>query len=315
MTTWTRHVDAYVHGVTPFTSVVGWARTLIAIGTAVTLIFTPTDQLFFRSANYPDGVTCATDPSSVSFFCLTADGGVPEWSRWVAVVVLLVVASGLLPRWTAIPHWYVTWSLATASPIPDGGDHLASNLTLVLIPLCLADHRMTHWRGDGSYTLRSPWTKYIAYGVLLLWVLQLFGVYFQASIAKMSVVEWADGSALWYWIQNPTFGPPEPLNSLVLAVLQFPVATVALTYGTLILQLAIAFGPLAPQRVRALLLLLAVAFHLGIAVLMGLWSFSLIMIGGDILLLCRPTEEPHRTLRRARIWQRVRGEPEALAVS
>ena len=291
MMSMTQRFDRYISRNTPFTPVVGATRTILALSTALTLTFTPSSQLFFRSESYPDGVTCSTDATRLSFFCLTADEGVPTWAVIVAIGVLLIVASGLLPRWTSIPHWYLTWSLAAGSPVPDGGDHLASNLVLILIPLCLADSRITHWHHDNSYQQKSSVAKYIAYACLGLWIAQLIGVYLQASIAKMAVTEWADGSALWYWMQNPTFGPPEPLSSLALFVLQFPFIAVVASYGTLVLQLVLAAGPFMPHATRRVLLVLAVVFHGAIAISMGLWSFSAVMIAADLLLLLRPNEQ------------------------
>ncbi|WP_162621785.1 sporulation-delaying protein SdpB family protein [Microbacterium suaedae] len=291
MTSLTQKLDRYIARTSPFTPVVGTARTILALSTAITLTFTPSSQLFFRSENYPDGVTCSTEATSLSFFCLTADQGVPTWSVIVAIGVLFIAAIGVLPRWTCIPHWYLTWSLAAGSPLPDGGDHLASNLTLILIPFCLFDGRLTHWRRDDQYRSTSLVAKYIAYACLGLWIVQLMGVYLQASIAKMAVTEWADGSALWYWLQNPTFGPAEPIRSLTLLVFQFPVISIIASYGTLVLQLALVAGPFMRRRARQVLLILGIAFHGAIAIVMGLWSFSAVMIAADILLLLRPDEQ------------------------
>ncbi|ODA91216.1 hypothetical protein ATY41_00485 [Leifsonia xyli subsp. xyli] len=116
----------------------------------------------------------------------------------MSIIVLVFVMSGILPAVTAIPHWYLTWSFMLTSTAVDGGDHLAANLTLLLIPLTVMDRRMWNWKRDDSYKNRSAWVCYIAYGVLLLWTLQMMGVYFQASVAKFSVLEWSDGTALWY---------------------------------------------------------------------------------------------------------------------
>ena len=291
MTSTSGRLDRYILRNTPWTPIVGVARTLLALSTVLTLAFTPANQLFFRSESYTDGVTCSTDATRLSFFCLTADDGVPAWAVIAAIAVLLLAASGVQPRWTCVPQWYVTWSLAAGSPIPDGGDHLASNLTLILIPLALADPRTTHWRRDRSTSKAAVGGRYVAYACIGLWIAQLIGVYMQASIAKMGVTEWADGSALWYWMQNPTFGPAEPLRTVVLVALQFPLVSVLMSYGTLVLQMALAVGPLLPRRVRRALLVLAVVFHGGIAVTMGLWSFSMVMIAADLLLLLRPAEQ------------------------
>lgn len=298
--TWFDRVDGYVRTWTPFTPVVGLARTLIAGTLLLTLLLTPMHSLFFTSANYPDGVVCNGGPvSSLSLFCIAADGGWLEASRWIAVAILLLVMTGLRPALTGVPHWYVTWSFAVSSNAVDGGDQLAANLVLLLVGISLLDRRRNHWKRDVSYSSREPWAQYLAYLMLVLWVLQLIGVYFQASVAKMAVPEWADGSALWYWMQNPAFAPAEPLQGFVLGILQFPMLAVLGSYATLALQLFLCVAPFLGLRTRVIAFFTAAVFHGAIAVGMGLWSFSLVMIGADFLFLSRPHEDVHIRLRRS----------------
>lgn len=290
-----QQVGRYVRAVSPFTPVLGLVRSAIAGACLLTLLFTPTEHLFFRSVTFPTGANCSTTLSWLSLFCLGAQNGQLELTKWIAIILLLVVAAGILPAVTAIPHWWVTWSLMTSSTAIDGGEHLAADLTLILVPLLLIDRRRWHWEVDRGYVRRGAWVKATGY------------VYFQASVAKFAVLEWSDGTALWYWMQNPVLAPPTPVGPVIRWALQWLPITVALTYGTLVLQLALVGAVFARDRARRVLLLLAVAFHLAIASLMGLWSFSLIMIAADILLLIRPHEAKrlsvimHSSIRRERI--------------
>jgi antimicrobial peptide system SdpB family protein len=276
--------------ISPFTPVLGLVRSAIAAAALLTLVLTPTDQLFFRSSTFPTGANCGNSTSWVSLFCIGSSSGHLEATKWVAVFVLAIVVTGLLPAITAIPHWWVTWSLMTSSTAVDGGEHLAANLALILVPLVLVDRRRWHWMPDRGFLGRSSWVAVIGYTCLGLWNLQMMGVYFQASVAKFSVLEWSDGTALWYWMQNPVFAPAGAVGELVRYALQWLPLTVIATYGTLALQLALVGAVIMPRRPRHVLLGLAVAFHLAIAVLMGLWSFSMIMIAADLLLLVRPNE-------------------------
>jgi antimicrobial peptide system SdpB family protein len=285
-----QRLDRFILARSPFNPVLGWTRTLLALATTITLVATPTDQLFFRSVNYPDGVVCGSSASEWSLYCLAATSSHFDLVVWGSVAVLLLVASGIAPRWTAIPHWYVAWSFSVGSPIPDGGDHITSILTLLLVPLCLFDRRRWHWSPDLTYSTRSVVVKFAAYGILALWVVQIFVLYFQAAVAKFGVTEWADGSALWYWMQNPTFGPTGLIRDLALGLLQYPAIVLLVTYGTLLFQVTLAFSVLFSWRWRRIYLVSAVLFHLGIAVTMGLWSFSTAMIAADLIFLIRPGE-------------------------
>jgi antimicrobial peptide system SdpB family protein len=298
-----RKLERYVLAFTPFTPVLGAARSALALATLLTVAWTPTDQLFFRSTTFPTGTNCGNRTSPLSLFCIGAENDQLELAKWLALVVLAIVASGFLPAVTAIPHWWVSWSLMSSSTAVDGGEHLTANLTLILVLWMLMDRRRWHWSRDVHHHRRSGWAVYGAYACLALWIVQMMGVYFQASVAKFAVLEWSDGTALWYWMQNPTFAPAEPLGAIVRAALQWMPLTIVATYGTLALQLTLVQSVFFPRRVREVALLLAVTFHLVIAVLMGLWSFSMVMIAADLVLLVRPHEA--RRLVGAFHWPRM----------
>lgn len=287
--------DRYISRYSPFNPGIGLARTVIAFALLATIMSTPTSQLFFRSESFPAGVTCLAPLSKYSLFCIAGEAGQLDVAVWSSVLVLTLAGIGILPAFTAIPHWYVTWSFTVGSPVLDGGDHLAANLTLLLILLSVLDRRRWHWQRDVAYPSRQLWVKHVGYAALALWCLQLFIVYFQAAVAKFGVAEWADGTALWYWMQHPTFGPAEPLQELVLTGLQNPTLVVGATYGALAFQVTLAFAPLFAHKFRYIYLALAIVFHLAIAVLMGLWSFSAIMIAADVVFLLRPHELQERS--------------------
>ena len=76
------------------------ARTLVAIGTLVTLVATPTSTLFYRSLNFPEGVVCG-DPATkaIALPCLMP-GSQQGLMRLLMIVGLLFVLTGYLPRWS-----------------------------------------------------------------------------------------------------------------------------------------------------------------------------------------------------------------------
>jgi antimicrobial peptide system SdpB family protein len=283
--------DEVVRTVTPFTPLLGLARSLLAAATLATLVATPHAQLFFRSVNYPDGVTCDRPLSVVSLFCLfRGDAG---WiAVTIAIVVLLAVLSGFLPAVTALPHWWVAWSFNMTSPIPDGGDQVSAVLTLLLLPLLLGDRRLNHWQVDTGYASRAIAVKALAYSALVLIWIQVCVIYFHAAVGKFAVEEWTNGTVLWYWFHDPTFAPAEPLRSVMLWIVASGLGAAVLAYGSLLTELLLAFALVANQRLRSILLIVGVLFHLGIAVSFGLWSFSVTMTAALLLYLIRPRLEP-----------------------
>jgi antimicrobial peptide system SdpB family protein len=272
----------------PWGSWLGLARTLMALGTAGTLAFSDTDAIFAPVlgrdlAPYCSGI------DAISVFCLVPREQLTIM-RWLCVVVLLVVAGGWRPRWTAVPHWWIAFSVYNSISIPDGGDQAAAVLALLLVPVLLGDPRRWHWqRGrepDGTSPWSAPaWSVSVAVVVLVVIKIQVAVIYFQASVAKLGQAEWVEGTSMYYWMVDPAFGPPAWLRPMVEAALDRPLLLVALTWLPLVIEFGLAISVLVRQSVRWALLPLGVGLHLSIAVVMGLWSFSLVMMGACVLLL------------------------------
>ncbi|MBT2544839.1 hypothetical protein J7E99_30065 [Streptomyces sp. ISL-44] len=79
-----------------------------------------------------------------------------------------------------------------------------------------------------------------------------------------------------------------------------PLGVAALTWGPLVLEIVLAAALLLPQKVRWALLPAGILFHLGIAVVMGLWSFAFAMWAGLLLLLAPYGHDPRLT----RLWHK-----------
>jgi antimicrobial peptide system SdpB family protein len=272
-----------------WTNVYGLARTLLAFGTLGTLAFTSTPTLFAPVLGAPPAPHCA-GAVRISLFCVTSDQ--LGLGRLLAIAILLVVASGWRPRLTALPHWWVAFSVQASISIPDGGDQITAVLALLLLPVALTDGRRWHWaQPPPDDNARRPYAALIAVAAMLLIRLQVAGVYLHASIAKLGVTEWADGTALYYWLNDPTFGTPLWLRDPARPVLSLGPLVAALTWGTIALEFALAVGLFLPKRRWGPLLAGGLILHAGIAVLMGLPSFALAMFGALILFL-RPWERP-----------------------
>ncbi|WDZ86560.1 hypothetical protein [Micromonospora cathayae] len=321
----------------PWGSWLGLARTLLATATAATLVFSDADTLFTPILGRGAGPHCA-GPAGIGAFCLAG----PEHAdlvRWACVAVLLVVASGWRPRFTALPHWWIAFSVSTSVSIPDGGEQVNQVITLLLVPVLLADPRRWHWLPPPSpdRVVRAPDGRaprgedtdgrdgngrrdvvggrgavLVALAVVLLVAIriQVAGIYFQASVAKFSKAEWADGTVMYYWLNHHSFGAPDWLQPVTDALVDRPVSLALLTWTPLFVEFSLAVSLLLRPAVRWWLLPFGVLLHVGIAVLMGLWSFSLTMIAAQLLLLVpMGTHLPDtwRTVRKLVDRRRVRG--------
>ncbi|MEV4011794.1 sporulation-delaying protein SdpB family protein [Nonomuraea angiospora] len=268
----------------PWTNVYGLARTLIALSTLVTLLASETSTLFRPAAGDPDFPYC-DGAAAYGLFCVAE----PAWAHRIAIVVLLVAASGWRPRLTALPHWWATVSFQASSTIPDGGDQVAAVLTLLLLPIALTDGRTWHWQrtrpvGDLAASL-------VAWSALVVIRVQVAGIYLQASMAKLGREEWANGTAMYYWLSDPLFGAPGWAAPLLRPVLAGAAGVTILTWGAVAVEFALVFGLFARRAARPYLLGAGVLLHVSIALLMGLGSFALAMIASLVLYL-RPLDQP-----------------------
>ena len=279
----------FIDGVSPYGSSLALARSLLALSTLLTVVFTPADALFLKSSSAPTGVVCDAVSARWSLFCTT--GGDSTAGLMIVVVVTLAVLSGFLPAVTCIPHWWISWSLNIGSPIRDGGDQVAAVLTLLIIPLAIFDRRRNHWQSDRRWTIRRWWVRSIAWAALVLIWIQASIIYANAAIAKFAVPEWANGTAVWYWIQEPSFRPPPFFGWLAQAAQSSLAGAVLVNYGVLAVELLAAVLLFTRLEIRRMAFPLLLVFHLVIGVMFGLWSFFLSMAALLVLYLRVPRQE------------------------
>jgi antimicrobial peptide system SdpB family protein len=268
----------------------GLARTLIALGNLITVLFTSTDFLFRPVAGLGSYPLC-THADRVGLFCaLRTD---LDAARVVAVLVLIAVIVGFLPQVTSLLHAWVAFSISSSISIPEGGDQIATIMALLLVPVCLTDPRLNHWSAARAGDRARPWRVGFAVTFAVAIKLQLSVLYFYSGAGKLFVTEWAEGTALYYIVQG-FFGASGLPRVVLLEVAGTPVGAAALTWGTMLLELGLAAILLTRGRLRLVLALAGAALHLGIIVAIGLWSFQITMLGG-LLLLALPFDSPaHR---------------------
>lgn len=203
---------------------------------------------------------------------------------FTAVAVLTMLGIGGRP--VLVLHYIGTWSLFSQnSLLGDGGDNLMYICGIFLL-LTRCFDRFTvlpgKTRRHPSVLFRwiPPWVSILTHntGVLLIAV-QICIVYFIAGSFKMQGEMWTSGTALYYVLRNPEYHLP---GTEYLFYFAFP--SIVATYVTVLSQV---FFPVLVlfQRTRVAAVLLMMVFHLGIAVMMGLTSFGLIMLACDTIFV------------------------------
>ncbi|MET4540712.1 antimicrobial peptide system SdpB family protein [Arthrobacter bambusae] len=267
---------------------IGLIRSILALGSVLTLLFTSSDSLFrpvLGVGSYP----LCRGVESWGLFCVFPREQ-PGLAKIVAIIILLLVISGLLPQLTGILHWWVAFSVATGISIPDGGDQITSNLVLLLIPVCVTDPRLNHWSRAGSGTLLLPSRVGIAAVSLAAMKVQISILYFYSMTGKMFQTEWAEGSALYY-IGSGFFGPSGTLKDAFALLSEIPLISIGMTWGALLIELLLAVTLLTPTRYRPVWFCLGFSLHFGIALFLGIWSFQMAMLGA-LAVLTVPVKSP-----------------------
>ena len=209
-----------------------------------------------------------------------------ELAKAISMVILALAFIGWRPRYTCILHWWVVWSFATKAIVQDGGDQISQVLTMLLIPICLTDSRRWHWEKERTPT--KDFEKHfsiIAWFAMILIALQISVLYFQAATAKFNVEEWANGTSMFYWIQNPIFGISKQLSDLLMPLFANAIIVTITTYGALLLEILLFMAIAMKPSQQSVLMWMGIAFHLAILILFGLVSFFFAMSAALILYL------------------------------
>lgn len=251
-------------------------RSLMAGAMLSELVFTPNGGLFDNVAGLSGGASC-DGIRSISVWCLSQElthgfllGDI------IAIGVLVLVVSGYRPRWTCIPHWYVTFGFAVSMTVPNGGDSIAKIATLLLVPLCLGDRRTWQWQ-DPVVPLAPTW-RGITYATTLVARLQVCIIYLSVAVAKLTDYAWSHGTAMYYIFNHPAYGLPSDVRPMLPAFFYSAWFNATLTWSVVALQLVVAITVLGPRSMRLVAFALGVALHAAIIMVMGLPSFGLVMI-------------------------------------
>jgi antimicrobial peptide system SdpB family protein len=263
---------------------IGVARSVLALGSLSTLLLTDQRALFLTFLPSAAPGRCV-GVGQYGLFCLSeATAGGRGLGTVVAVAVFVAVLSGYGPKLLALPHFYVAWSISQNVVLVEGGDQVNAAMTMFLIPWLLAMPRGNAYSPGVPY-LAALTENAFAKGAAELIRLQLSLVYAIAAIAKFGVPQWSDGTAFWYWLQIPTFGLPPDVFAALSPLLELPLVMVPATYAVLVFELSLVGAIWTRGQLSRWLLYAGIAFHAGIAVVLGLWSFGITMTGA--LLLCR----------------------------
>jgi hypothetical protein len=200
--------------------------------------------------------------------------------------VLYAVSLGCLfvgwrTRLAAVVAWltHLTFKMTGSAGIY-GVDHFANISLFYLVWMPAAECLSLDRRAGRTTGAPSPAAR------LSLRVLQLHLciVYFASGIEKATGTDWRNGDVMWYALMRPDLSQ---FDFSWLAQVEW--LAVLLAWGTLILEIGYPIYIWVPWTRRAWAWAV-IGMHAGIAVAMGLWTFSGIMIVLNVAALLVPAE-------------------------
>jgi len=215
---------------------------------------------------------------SYSLYALTSDPHVQLWIFAGGAVVSFLFMIGAFTRVMSVLFFVFTWSLYSRNVyLLDGGDNLLYLTALFMVfTNCAAFYSM-----DAVFCGRRATNRFVAlvhnYAVVAI-IVQTCMVYLTSSFYKIGGHKWQDGTAMYYILHVDEF----QLVPWLVHLVENPVITTALTYGTILTQAAFPFL-IFHKRLKWLIAPAIIGMHVGIGYAMGLAYFSAVLIAAEAI--------------------------------
>lgn len=257
-------------------------RSILALGTFLSILCNDSYVLFYSNSRILENATTNSVNHINLFYYFRYENIL--YAKIIALIILLSVIIGYLPRITCFLHWWVSFSYLNAVTLIEGGDQITMILTFFLIPIMFFRRINTnHWSiSDRKSNIYSNIIQHMTLSVIRI---QMALLYLHAAVGKTKVPEWIDGTSLYYWFNHPTFGFPAYLGFALTPIINSELILPLVTWGVIAIEFCL-FGALfAPERKYKYFLLLGFLFHFSIIFIHGLPNFFLAMFGGLVLYL------------------------------
>jgi antimicrobial peptide system SdpB family protein len=265
------------------TPAIALARFLLAFGMLLTLLFNDMSLVADHSyAHLPQYVARHSVHTSIPLKQLDIFMQFsPAVAKGIAIAVLLLVITGLVPQVSAVLHFIVCFSFRNYFVITNGGDEVTYIMSLLLLPLCLSDPRLNQWKEIRPSARSSNITGAIAlFGIQL----QAAYIYFSAGFGKLFTDVWRQGTAVYYYTSHYRLGARGILHTINEWFTTTPLVYV-LTWGILLFEICLPLALLMAPRYRTRMFIAALFFHLLIVINFGLITFFFAMAGMLVLFL------------------------------
>jgi antimicrobial peptide system SdpB family protein len=126
---------------------------------------------------------------------------------------------------------------------------------------------------------------------------QVSWLYLQSGIAKLGQTAWLDGTAMYYWARNGTFGAPTWSRDTVYWLTSQPIFEAGMSWGPIVIEVTAGISLILHYRLKQIILFAGIFLHLFIGLIIGLWImwgcpiFPLIPFGQPIIASPREVQQ------------------------
>lgn len=178
------------------------------------------------------------------------------------------LALGLFTRTSAFLAWITHLALIGAGVAYTYG---LGKLLVIALFYCMVMPVGREWSLDAKRRPLAPVAGEDATLSVLVLRLHLCIMYAAAGVSKALGEQWWTGDAIWRALSLPQFQQFDPTP-----LIAWPLVLQAAAIGSIVVQ--VLYPILVWTRLRAIIVIAAELLHLGIAIFLGLWLFSGIMI-------------------------------------
>jgi antimicrobial peptide system SdpB family protein len=257
-------------------SIIGFARSLLAAGTLLTLLFN--DINFIIPQQHLQTLNLNSIKYRCNFFLIFNSSHIVA-AQIVGIILLAVVISGYFMQVTSLIHFWISVSFFMLRPVFVGGDNINMLLTLLLIPVCLFDERKNHWNAAAEKN------NIIQNIFLFIIKLQVPFIYFDSIHDKLRIKEWINGTVIYYWFTHNFFGLHAALTNIIEPLLRSTPVLIFIAWSTLVFEAFLVVSLVFPPRTKLWLLKLGIIFHFSILLIHGYASFFFVMSAALFLYL------------------------------
>jgi hypothetical protein len=163
----------------------------------------------------------------------------------------------------------------------DGGDNVMQLAFVYGLFANLGAHFSVDARRLVGRTPPAPWLAMFHNAAILAFGIQISLVYAVAGLYKVQGETWRGGTALYYAFRGGQFIWPGVSELLY----QSALFTTAVSYFTVFFQISFPYLMVMNRYTRTAAVCIGVMFHIGIALFLGLFTFSFFMLSVDLALI------------------------------